>query len=152
LKGILEDNPDAKFDAVIAASSLHWALAVDDQANMICKLQSSLKEKTILILFWNFPPEPSDPNVFDQVADAIGETDQPFHFANDAVTDHKARQGERVLTPLKDSKLFIPLKTYEELVEEELSISHFLSYLKTLGNATEDQDRLICNSGGNLAT
>jgi trans-aconitate methyltransferase len=120
------------FDAIIAASSLHWALAEDDRSGMIRKLHSLLKENGSLILLWNFPREPSD-TILDAIADAIGES-KPFNFGNGSLQDHKARLTEHVLAPLEESQHFAPFVTHECELNEAFPVLSFVSYLRTLSN------------------
>jgi SAM-dependent methyltransferase len=126
------EHPQQQYDAIVAASSLHWALAEEDQTALIKKLHSLLKPKGTLLLFWNFPPEPSDPKVLDALADALDEP-KPFYFGRGSLSDHKQRMHERVLGPIEDqSNLFTPFSTRECPLQEEWPVSSFVSYLKTL--------------------
>ncbi len=123
---------DSKFDAIIAASSLHWALAEGDKDTLIEKMSNLLKEDGSLILFWNFPPEPND-EVLEKMAESL-EKPKPFHFGNGSLAIHWQRMRERVLGPIEDSQFFTPFETIEHPLAEEIPIDSYISFLKTLSN------------------
>jgi SAM-dependent methyltransferase len=125
-------SSDEKYDARIAASSLHWALAEEDKDKLIEKMSNLLKDDGTLLLFWNFPPEPSD-QILDKLAEAL---DKPktFHFENGSMAQHWQRMQERVLGPVEDSPFFEKFETTENSVEESIPIENYIRFLNTLSN------------------
>lgn len=95
-------------------------------------MSSLLKDDGNLILFWNFPPEPSD-RILDKMAEALGKA-KPFHFGNGSLAQHWQRMQERVLGPVEDSMFFEKFKTTEYPVEENIPIESYISFLNTLSN------------------
>ena len=125
-----EFQSEQQYDAIVAASSLHWALAEVNVGDLIQKLHALLKPQGTMILLWNFPFQP-DESTRDAVADATGKA-KPYYFSGDSTEMHVAKLGEKVLTPLEESKLFTLAITKYLDVEKELPIQDFFSYLKTL--------------------
>ena len=125
------ESSDQKYDAIVAASSLHWALAEPDPMHLIQKLSNFLKPSGTLILLWNFPFQPSEA-LRDVVADAIGKP-KPFFFPGVGRTeDHVQQLDEKVLRPLSESKFFGPIESTRVEIEEEIAIKDFFSFLNTL--------------------
>jgi 2-polyprenyl-3-methyl-5-hydroxy-6-metoxy-1,4-benzoquinol methylase len=81
-----EFQSEQQYDAIVAASSLHWALAEVNAGDLIQKLHALLKPQGTIILLWNFPFQP-DESARDAVADATGEP-KPFYFSGDATEMH----------------------------------------------------------------
>ena len=71
--------------------------------------------------------------MLEAIADAL-DRPKPFHFGNGSFQDHVEQLKGTVLTPIEESKLFDTFQWHERLIEEELPISNFVSYLKTLSN------------------
>ena len=141
-------SENAKFDAIVAASSLHWALAEDnDNSKMIQKLYDLLdyessKDTPSLLLFWNFPPEPSSTEILNKIADALGRP-KPFYFGNGNIVDHVRRLENLVLKPIENSGNFSKFSTHEESLQETWTIRRYIGYLQTLSNyiAMEDSEK-----------
>jgi SAM-dependent methyltransferase len=132
------------FDAIVAATSLHWALGGDDDRGaLISKLHSLLNPNGgALLLFWNFPPEPHGTDL-DRVADALGKP-KPFYFGKHGPSLHGERLREIVLAPIEDSGLFTAFVDHScPSIEEEIPISSYVNLLRTLSNyiAMEDKER-----------
>lgn len=130
-----EDGTLVTYDAVVAASSLHWALGGDeDKKSLVEKLHSLLNPNGgALLLFWNFPPEPQDTEL-DKVADALGMS-KPFHFSTASVTQHKERLRGMVLAPIEELGYFTPFVDHScPNIEEEVSISSYVNFLNTLSH------------------
>lgn len=120
-----------QFDAIVAASSLHWALAEENRDSLIRKLHSLLLPKASLVLLWNFPPEPSE-RIRSAVADALNEA-KPFYFGSGGDTQqHELICRNVVLTPLEESHLFSPFETLDQVTREELQVTDYINYLRTL--------------------
>jgi len=132
---------DAPFDAIIAATSLHWALADEDQPALIQKMADLLKDGGHLLLFWNFPPEPDDA-VLDKVAEALGRP-TPFYFGNGSLEEHLQSLQNRVLRPVETSGCFSEFETTAIPIDEDVPIERYISFLETLTNyiTMEDQER-----------
>ena len=132
---------EQKYDAIVAGSSLHWALAADDDKTKIAlkrKLHSSLNDGGSLLLFWNFPPEPrtvdGSNTVSDKVADVL-KLPKPFYFGNGSLEDHKQRLQDKVLAPVEKSLLFSKFTAVsEENIEETVTIANYVHFLETLSN------------------
>lgn len=139
-------NKGETYDAIVAASSLHWALGGDDDNEaLIEKLHSLLNPNGgALLLFWNFPPEPQD-NDLDIVADALN-LSKPFHFSTASLCQHKERLREKVLAPVENSGFFTTFVDHScSNIEEDVTITDYINFLKTLGNyiAMEDEERQV---------
>lgn len=136
-----EYTSDDKFDAIIAATSMHWVLAESDRDKIIAKLSNHLKEDGSLILFWNFPPEPSD-EILDKVADALNQP-KPFHFSNGSFAAHCARMREHVLEPLESPVYFSPFETIIHTIDENVPIESYVNFLQTMSNfiSMDDDER-----------
>ena len=110
-----------------------------------------------MLLFWNFPLEPSDGRVLEKVADEIQSSTKPFYFGTGSQEDHERRLSEKVLVPLDNTNLFTSMSllptssssqetsgtisatsradhTLELVTEEKVSVSHYISFLRTLSN------------------
>jgi SAM-dependent methyltransferase len=135
------EKADSSFDAIIAATSLHWALAGDDKPAMIEKMAGLLKQGGNLLLFWNLPPEPDDA-VLDAVAEASG-CPKPFYFGNASPETHWERMQEHVLAPVETSGLFSKFETTAIPLDEKIPVEGFISFLSTLSNyiTMESQER-----------
>lgn len=122
--------PSRPFDAIVAASSLHWALAEQNKDELMQKLAKALPPNGTLLLFWNFPFEPSE-SARNAVADAMGKP-KPFHFlgGTEGTPQHVDRLKNIVLDPL-ESTYFSLVDTIEIETHDELSIVEFFSYLQT---------------------
>jgi SAM-dependent methyltransferase len=131
----------APFEAIIAASSLHWALADDDKNRMIEQMASLLKDGGNLILLWNFPLEPDDA-VLNEVAEALGRP-KPFYFGNGSLDVHLQRMQEHVLEPVQSSQFFSDFVTTAMPIHEKIPIESYISFLCTLSNyiTMKDQER-----------
>lgn len=127
-----EYTSDDKFDAIIAATSMHWVLAESDKDKIIEKLSNHLKEDGSLILFWNFPPEPSD-ELLDKVAEASNQP-KPFHFSNGSFAAHRDRMRESTLEPLESSIHFSPFETIVHTIDENVPIESYINFLQTMSN------------------
>lgn len=140
-KDFVTSADDEPFDAIVAASSLHWALAEDDQAGVIEKMNDFLKDRGTLILFWNYPPEPNMV-VLDEIADATG-LSKPFYFGNGSPDVHWRRMQERVLSPVESSPCFTAFETQSVPIKENIPIESYISLLRTLSNyiTMEDLER-----------
>mmetsp|Transcript_100872 Transcript_100872/g.289975 ORF Transcript_100872/g.289975 Transcript_100872/m.289975 type:complete len:297 (-) Transcript_100872:19-909(-) len=123
---------DDKFDAIIAATSMHWVLAETDKEKLIEKLSNHLKEDGSLILFWNFAPEPSE-ELLDKVADALNQP-KPFHFSNGSVAAHSERMREHTLEPLETSLYFSPFETMIHTIDENVRLESYINFLQTMSN------------------
>lgn len=157
-----EYTSDDKFDAIIAATSMHWVLAESDKEKIIEKLSNNLHEDGSLILFWNFPPEPSD-ELLDKVADALNHP-KPFHFSNGSFAAHRERMREHTLEPLENSVYFSPFETSIRTIDENVPLESYINFLQTMSNyiAMDDDEREMIlgttrkilgeNSGETVAT
>ena len=136
-----EYTSDDKFDAIIAATSMHWVLAESDKDKIIEKLSNHLKEDGSLILFWNFPLEPSD-EILDKIADALNQP-KPFHFSNGNFAAHHERMTEHTLEPLETSMYFSPFETIIHTIHENVPIESFVNFLQTMSNfiSMDDDER-----------
>ena len=123
---------DDKFDAIIAATSMHWVLTETDKDKIIEKLSNHLNEDGSLILFWNFPPEPSD-DLLGKVAEALNQP-KPFHFSNGSFAAHNERMREHTLEPLEASNLFLSFETIVHTIDETVPIESYLNFLQTMSN------------------
>ena len=120
------------YDAIVAASSIHWALSDDKDGELYAKLHSLLKPNGSLLLFWNFPPEPKDLTL-EKVAEVVDEA-KPFYFSGGSVANHRERLHEKILKPLEESTFFSKFENVEESFNEETSIPDYLNFLNTLSN------------------
>lgn len=127
-----EFSSTEKYDAIIAASSIHWALADGDKPKLVEKMANLLQEEGSLLLLWNFPPEPND-RILEKMADALKKP-KPFHFGNGSMTQHWQGMKERVLGPIEDSSLFTPFETIEHPIEETMTIETYINLMNTLSN------------------
>lgn len=136
-----EFSSNEKYDAIVAASSLHWALAEDDKGELVEKMSNLLKDNGTLLLFWNFPPQPRDP-ILDKMAEALEEP-TPFYFGNGSLAEHWQRMQERVLAPVEDSPFFGTFETTKYPLEEKIPIESYINFLSTLSNyiTMKDEDR-----------
>ena len=132
---------DVPFDAIIAATSLHWALAEVDQPALIQKMAGLLKDGGHLLLFWNFPPEPEDA-VLDKVAEALGRP-TPFYFGTWSLEEHLHSLQKQVLGPVETSGCFSEFEITAIPMDENISIERYIGFLETLSNyiTMEDEER-----------
>ena len=120
-------QPQTQFQAVLAATSLHWPLK---SAGAIQKLQSVLKPKGALILLWNLPFEPPEP-LRSAVAEALNVT-KPYFFGGMSFAQHKASLQESVLAPIEASGAFTPFTTDRFSFSKEFTVDGYLAFLQTL--------------------
>uniref|UniRef100_A0A6V2P168 Methyltransferase domain-containing protein n=1 Tax=Ditylum brightwellii TaxID=49249 RepID=A0A6V2P168_9STRA len=121
---------DVQFDTIFAGTSLHWAISGKDQIEAVKKLHSMLKDDGKLILFWAYPPEPSE-DIRNAAADALG-VSKPFYFGSDSQEGHEKSITERVHKPLTDGGCFEVSKTLHTETITHPSPKDYISFLKTL--------------------
>ena len=121
---------ETRFDAIFAATSMHWALAEGDKHQLIHKLESSLEDDGTLILLWNYPNMPTSTSLRNKIADALNEP-KPYSFGFTSQEVLHKRMIELVHNPIQDSYLFQPFQTQEINKQENLLIEDFIGLLQT---------------------
>jgi len=134
------------FDAIFAASSLHWAMADDEKPDTsIQKMARLLKDGGDLILFWNFPLEPEN-EVLEEVAKALNRP-IPFYFGIYSIEEHLQNLQERVLSPIERSGYFSEFETKARTIDEKIPIQSYIGFLNTLSNyitMKDDEREVFC--------
>ncbi|MEM9588732.1 MAG: class I SAM-dependent methyltransferase, partial [Planctomycetota bacterium] len=120
-------QPDSRsFNAVLAASSFHWALG----DGMIQKVHDILRPGGALILFWNLPPEPAD-EIRSDIAKTCG-LKKPFYFGDYSEPEHQQNIQQRVIEPLCESGLFSrPTESSQQTVRNTTP-DDYLGFVQTL--------------------
>ena len=132
---------DEKYDAIVAASSMHWALADNDRDGLIEKMSTLLKDGGSLVLFWNFSCEPSK-DVSDKLAEELKDR-KPFYFRNRSFNERWISMNDRVLGPIEASPFFAKFTTTEYPGHEDIPVESFINLLKTTSVyiSLEDEER-----------
>lgn len=121
----------AKYDAIVAATSFHWAM--DRQGGIVKQCHELLQSHgQKLVLLWNIPPEPNQ-DVSDAVANALGK-ETPFFFSSKSREQHKLGIRETILAPVSATGLFTEFSTQDFPTETTVPISDFLSMVRTFSH------------------
>ena len=127
----IDNDSSHKFDAVVAATSLHWALAEGNRFALIQKLESLLHDDGTLILLWNYPNMPTSMSLRNKIADALDEP-KPYSFGVKSIDTLHKGMIDHVHSPILESGLFQPFSTHEMELDETLSITSFVHLLTTI--------------------
>lgn len=114
------------YDAVLAASSFHWA----NDSNSITRVYESLSSDGALILLWNLPPEP-DVAVRQRVAEVTGRA-SPFFFGEYSVVEHHQHIQEQVLNRIEATNLFESPDLSAETSTRRCTPEEYLGFVATL--------------------
>lgn len=125
-----EFQSNKKYQAIAAASSLHWALADQERAALIRKMHNLLEPSGTLLAFWNFPPEPSE-QVRSAVAQALDQP-SPYYFGRSSLEDHIEHCRSAILQPIEQSGCFTEFVQHDVEETYEMLIDHYVGYLRTL--------------------
>jgi SAM-dependent methyltransferase len=128
---VKRNQGQAKYDAIVAATSFHWAM--DRQGGIVKQCHELLRSNgQKLVLLWNIPPEPNQ-DVSDAVANALGK-DTPFFFSSKSREQHKLGIRETILAPVSATGLFTEFSTQDFPTESTVPISDFLSMVRTFSH------------------
>lgn len=116
------------YDAILAASSFHWAM--DSDGTFIRKCHRLLKPNGNLILMWNLPPEPEQ-CVRDKVAAATLKT-VPFYFGGYSISQHQENIHDKILVPVETTGLFTHFSSHHYRTEASVTVQEYISFLQTL--------------------
>ena len=120
------ESSENSFDAIVAATSFHWAIEGDS----ISKARRLLKSDGSLVLLWNLPPEP-ELTILNAVAAATGRP-KPFYFGDFSESEHRFNIRTKVLDRIDASQLFNDFSHDELRVETTTSPESYLAFVQTL--------------------
>lgn len=117
---------DHSFDAVVAASSFHWAISED----ALKKVHRLMRPGGFLVLFWNLPPEPNE-TVRAAVANATGRS-TPFFFGGSSVDQHRQNIRDQVLSRTTATGQFTSFSHDETEASQLTGPEDYLRFVQTL--------------------
>ncbi len=117
------DSGGQQFDAVIAATSIHWLAEQTDRQRVVDYIRPGGR----LILLWNLPPEPTA-ELRELVAQACGQA-SPFFFGGYSPSEHRQNIRERVLAEFSNSLSDFSFDEIE--VAREYLVTDYLDCLAT---------------------
>jgi SAM-dependent methyltransferase len=140
-QSLKEFTSDEKYDAIVAASSMHWALADNDRDGLIEKMSTLLKDGGSLVLFWNFPAELNE-DVSAKLAEALKDL-KPYFPGSRRFEDIWSQMRARTVDPIEASPFFAKFTTAESPFLEGVPIESYINLLKTTSTyiSMEDKDR-----------
>jgi len=115
-----------RFDAILAASSLHWTISQDS----ISKLHRLVVPGGALILLWNLPWEPPF-SYRNEVAEA-NRFETPYYFGGHSHRQHHENLSKTVLKPIEKSKRFSSFSEHTYPLERKFSVDEYLNFVQTL--------------------
>ena len=114
-----------KFDVVVATTSFHW---VTPEVRYV-KSARALKERGLLILLWNTPPQPSY-----EVHQSLQDVYQIYAPELRKYETHQNHQQniDKIAQSALDSGYFRDLTTHQAIIQVSYTIDDYLTLLSTL--------------------
>lgn len=118
---------ECSFDAIVAATSFHWAM--DSEGIIVKKCHGLLKPGGKLLLMWNLPSEPSEA-VRNTVATANNHS-VPFYFGGYSIEEHKHNLHDKILDPVEATNLFSDFTLLQYPTVTKMTITDYLAMVRT---------------------
>ena len=123
-----QHSHEEKYDAILAATSFHWAM--DRDGTLIRKLHDVLQPNGKLILMWNLPPEP-DQVTREAVALALSKP-LPFYFGGYSPMEHEDHIREQFLQPVPETGLFTEFSRHVYTQETTVQVKDYMQFVQTM--------------------